>query len=167
MLIYASRVGMRQATVVLYRPSDGGTPLTTQGPQDGMVDRRAETRSRPIHLPMRALLLTACALATPLLALLPLRAQLDRAAPGQGHASVRHDAQGRPPEPAHHQAFCFLCVVGLVLLTALPVRLRERSLGVPEPQPRLASFVVGKLFWPQSRSRASPRPARQNSRLYR
>lgn len=116
-------------------------------------------KQRPVHQLAVFGLLLVCTLATPLLATLMVRAQLDLDAPHQNHKAARHDAQDHPPAHTRHQPFCFLCVLGPVLLVVLPVRVQERALAVTE-QPLRQDFPARERpFRPQSRSRAPPRHA--------
>lgn len=126
-----------------------------------MFYRSIETRrQRPVHQLAVVGLLLGCALATLLPATLILRAQPDLDAPHQSHkVSYPDTPDPRPPTHERHQPFCFLCVLGPVLLGVLPLRVQEKSLAVTE-QPLKQDFPAGERpFQPQSRSRAPPRHA--------
>jgi hypothetical protein len=102
-------------------------------------------------------LLLVCALAAPLPAALMLRAQLDLDVPHQSHEVSHHGTRDpKPPTHERHQPFCFLCVLGPVLLVVLPLRVQEQVLAITE-QPLRQDFPARERpFEPQSRSRAPP-----------
>lgn len=107
-------------------------------------------------------------LTTPLTATLMVKARLGVEAPHHSPKAADHDARDpNPPTHERHQPFCFLCVLGPVLLVVPPLRLQGRPLAAAEPRLRRDFPARERPFEPQSRSRAPPHHAPPGPRPYR
>ena len=128
-----------------------------------MSDANRSTRHPSLRHRQLVVWLVVCAFLTPLLGTFVRRPQPVAVMPHHLPTGQRSTPAPSPPTHERHPPFCFLCVLGPVLLTVLLVRLQGHSCAVTEPRPRRDFPAREKPFQPQCRSRAPPRPARLGS----